>query len=153
MPDCIPTQRSIHIQYFSIWCQQSRPENRGYVSFVLWAAVFSAPLWLWYASCEVCADCSGKFKAQVPRWEWKRAAAESPDGCQHGQVSATGRATVWGDTQLKKQSLLLLYIRMLYTHFVKCFFLVALISTGYNLRFISWRVPAKTRLWSSAQGY
>lgn len=77
---------------------QSGPEDCGHLPTVLRAAVLPAPLWLRYASGEVCADCGREFKAEVPRRERERAFAQGTDGRQHGQVSVTGCAFVSGDT-------------------------------------------------------
>lgn len=83
----------LKFQFYS----QSGPEDRGHLPLVLRAAVFPTPLWLRYASCEVCADCSRESEAEVPRGERERAAAQGADGRQHGQVSSTGCAAVPGD--------------------------------------------------------
>lgn len=77
---------------------QPGPEDCGHLPFVLWTVVLPAPLWLWYASCEVCADSSRESEAKVSQGEWERTVAQGIDGCQHGQISCTGCATVSGVT-------------------------------------------------------
>ena len=54
------------------------------VPFLL-TVVISAPLWLWNEGCQVCADCSGKPQAQVPRHSRRHLGPQIHQRCQPTQ--------------------------------------------------------------------
>lgn len=126
---------------------QSGPENRRHLPFVLGAAVFPAPLWLRYASCEVCTHCSRESEAEVPWREWECPVAQGINGCEPGQVSCPGCATLSGDTLCRNSVVNSDYV-FLSVHVGLLTFIINWILTGYYLRFISWSGPSKARLWS-----
>lgn len=69
-------------------------QDCGYISSVLRTAFLSAPLWLWYACCEVCVDCCWKPQTEIPRARWSSSFTESHYGRQSTKILGTGKVVV-----------------------------------------------------------
>ena len=71
-------------------CFQQCPEDCGDIHPVFWAAFLTAPLWLWYASCQICAHSSWQSQTEVPRGGWIHSSSQGYQWCQLAQILSSG---------------------------------------------------------------